>query len=109
MHMADEGLPPESSAQTLADPIWARKYLVFGAHCFTSLVFNMVFLPKGWELRFEHGFSPMHWSAQRGRRDLIEFIRQQVASASAPYELKAKRYKRCQSKIDQNCIIWVLL
>jgi len=49
---------------------------------------------KGWELRFEHGFSPMHWSAQRGRRDLIEFIRQQVASASAPYELKAKRYKK---------------
>ena len=35
------------------------------------------------DLRFEHGFSPMHWSAQRGRRDLIEFIRQQVASASA--------------------------
>ena len=35
------------------------------------------------DLRFEHGFSPMHWSAQRGRRDLIEFIRQQVASALA--------------------------
>eukprot|EP00438_Fugacium_kawagutii_P032130 Skav200609 [mRNA] locus=scaffold879:159875:197401:- [translate_table: standard] len=31
---------------------------------------------------FEHGFSPMHWSAQRGRRDLIEFMRQQVVSAS---------------------------
>ena len=29
MHMADEGLPPESTAQTFADPIWAPKYLVF--------------------------------------------------------------------------------
>ena len=33
---------------------------------------------EGLPPEFEHGFSPMHWSAQRGRRDLIEFIRQQV-------------------------------
>ncbi|CAE7735173.1 HYDIN [Symbiodinium pilosum] len=28
--------------------------------------------------RFEHGFSPMHWAAQQGRRDIVEFIRRLV-------------------------------
>lgn len=38
----------------------------------------MHMVDEGLPPEFEHGFSPMHWSAQRGRRDLIEFIRQQV-------------------------------
>jgi len=28
--------------------------------------------------RFEHGYSPMHWAAHRGRRDLVEFLRRLV-------------------------------
>ncbi|CAK9055882.1 unnamed protein product, partial [Durusdinium trenchii] len=33
---------------------------------------------EGLPSEFDNGISPMHWAAQRGRRDLIEFIRQQI-------------------------------
>lgn len=31
---------------------------------------------------YENGFSPMHWAAQHGRRDLVEFIREKVEKGS---------------------------
>lgn len=37
---------------------------------------------EGLPEEFENGFSPLHWAAQRGRRDLVEFIRQQVDGGS---------------------------
>ncbi|CAJ1360775.1 unnamed protein product [Effrenium voratum] len=39
----------------------------------------MHMIDEGLPSEFEHGFSPMHWAAQRGRRDLIDYIRQNVA------------------------------
>ncbi|CAE7345740.1 unnamed protein product [Symbiodinium natans] len=33
---------------------------------------------EGLPERFEHGFSPLHWAAQQGRRDIVEFIRRLV-------------------------------
>jgi len=41
---------------------------------FVDIYANNGELNSGWD----GGFSPMHWCAQHGRRDLIEFIRQQV-------------------------------
>lgn len=32
-------------------------------------------------LRYENGFTPMHWAAQHGRRDLVEFICEKVAGS----------------------------
>ena len=32
-------------------------------------------------MRYENGFTPMHWAAQHGRRDLVEFIRAKVVGA----------------------------
>ena len=32
-------------------------------------------------MRYENGFTPMHWAAQHGRRDLVEFIREKVVGA----------------------------
>jgi len=31
---------------------------------------------------YENGFTPMHWAAQHGRRDLVEFIREKVEKGS---------------------------
>ena len=43
---------------------------------------------EGLPAEFENGFSPMHWAAQRGRRDLVEFIRQQVDGGGALLEAR---------------------
>ena len=32
-------------------------------------------------MRYENGFTPMHWAAKDGRRDLVEFIREKVVGA----------------------------